>query len=186
MGEFMHAAGTAVGAAHAARSAVGKAGQRVGRAAATGGIGIAGSVAQGMKTFKETGSAGKAVGAGAVRGLGFAAHGIKNAAAKLLTGQETESHKNGISVGSSTGKDGKPLTHMEALRRAAGWPEKKNEGNEEKKEAAEKNALKVGGGDDDTSSGSGKLSIGSSRPHNNKPSRAGYGSGSTRASRNRR
>jgi type IV secretion system protein TrbL len=163
MGEFMHAAGTAAGAACAARGAIGaagKVGQGIGRGATTGAAGVAGSVAQGMRTFKETGSAGKAVGSGVGKGLEFAAHGIKNSAAKLLTGQETQSHKNGISVGSSTGKDGKPLTHAEALQRAMKAPPP-----QEKKEAAEKNALKVGGGGNEQ--GGGKLTVGpagSARP----------------------
>jgi type IV secretion system protein TrbL len=149
MGEFMHAAGTAVGAGIAAGkmgSAAGNLGRRGARAAETGALALTGAAAHASKTFEETGSAGKAAGAFFGKAGGYTASGLKNSAAKLITGQETQSHKDGFAVGSSTGKDGKPLTHEAALNRVLGRPDdyKKPE-KEEKKNAAEKNALAIGG-----------------------------------------
>jgi type IV secretion system protein TrbL len=118
MGEFMRAAGTiGAGAAMAGKAAAtaGKGAQSMGRSAAT----VGAAALAGRDVAKETGSAGEGWKAFGTTLGNAVKSGARNTAAKLLTGQETQEHKQGSLVGSSTGADGKSLTFGEARKRAA-------------------------------------------------------------------
>jgi type IV secretion system protein TrbL len=147
LGEFMQGARTIAGAAAGASRAAkagGGAVQSAGRGTATATAGAVGAARAGVQAFKAANERGDsfAPAAGATAGFGSLAKtiggGMLNSAAKMLTGQETRSHKQGISVGGSTGSDGKALTLEESFARALG--KDKDSRKDEDARNAEKNA----------------------------------------------